>query len=836
MDEGTVTTQSRAQSYIIERPRLTKILDESEARIMLLCAPAGYGKTTLARQWVEGKEGVVWYSGGPAMADVAAFAAGIATALAEPSAKAEVGERIQRLASAGQKGPALARVVAATAGGVLCSILVIDDFHHAPESSSSEEFLTQLLKSAPFRLVLTTRMRPRWIAPRMLVYGEAMTVEMDDLAFSPAEVEAVLGASADLADRTLSQARGWPAVVGLAAMRGNGANPSEPLDGSQLYDFFADDLFARMPASLQEELFVLALAGDCEPELAKALTKDRFDAVITEAVARGFVSRGRDSVVAIHPLLRTFLLDRLRQQDENLIVTIRSRVLAILSAHERWDECLAALQAFPDAELILSTIDQASTCLLRAGRIGGLRQWLELASQHDVSDALLLLIEAEVAVREGNHSAAQMLGERAGAQLRGDYAGRAYVAAARAAHMVGDEERVTAWARAACDSAVDLECKRDALWVWYCSALEGKGRRELEILERLVELGSDNPNHSVRLVIAQAMESHHHGPARRARALCLSGRALLPHATDPFIRTSFLNLSSFVAVQAGAYKDAITIAEDLLGEARASGLDFAVGHALVGKASALIGLRRLLAARQTLEAVAVDRCTEDHASANAVLQQVKLLIALSDLERARVLLTREVPASLSLGTHDEFVAYRALIDAAQDKHPDALGAPDDLWSVDAQTVMHLARVIRALRDDDESAPDRATPLLHQALQDGQVDIVVTACRTFPELAAVGARHAETARMLRDVFLLSNDFDLARRAGLEMPRELRRDEPLSPREREVYEHLIAGRSNKQIAQALFISESTTKVHVRHIFEKLGVHTRAEAAHLRLGDDA
>jgi ATP/maltotriose-dependent transcriptional regulator MalT len=35
---------------IIKRPRLTRILDESGARIILLVAPAGYGKTTLAHE------------------------------------------------------------------------------------------------------------------------------------------------------------------------------------------------------------------------------------------------------------------------------------------------------------------------------------------------------------------------------------------------------------------------------------------------------------------------------------------------------------------------------------------------------------------------------------------------------------------------------------------------------------------------------------------------------------------------------------------------------------------------------------------------------------------
>ena len=58
--EGTVTTQAAAQSYIIKRPRLTKLLDESEARIILLCAPAGYGKTTLAREWVGNSSTSPW--------------------------------------------------------------------------------------------------------------------------------------------------------------------------------------------------------------------------------------------------------------------------------------------------------------------------------------------------------------------------------------------------------------------------------------------------------------------------------------------------------------------------------------------------------------------------------------------------------------------------------------------------------------------------------------------------------------------------------------------------------------------------------------------------------
>ncbi|HET9292425.1 MAG TPA: response regulator transcription factor, partial [Actinomycetes bacterium] len=63
--------------------------------------------------------------------------------------------------------------------------------------------------------------------------------------------------------------------------------------------------------------------------------------------------------------------------------------------------------------------------------------------------------------------------------------------------------------------------------------------------------------------------------------------------------------------------------------------------------------------------------------------------------------------------------------------------------------------------------------------------------------------------------------------------------LTPRELEVLRLVAAGRSNGQIAEALFISRKTASVHVSNILAKLGVHTRTEAAAAahRLGlDDA
>jgi len=107
------------------------------------------------------------------------------------------------------------------------------------------------------------------------------------------------------------------------------------------------------------------------------------------------------------------------------------------------------------------------------------------------------------------------------------------------------------------------------------------------------------------------------------------------------------------------------------------------------------------------------------------------------------------------------------------------------------------------------------------------DLVLQAAAIFAELGANPAIAHATRRL--------------RALGVRDPRPLRRDPPpgartspqgLSEREREVLALLAAGRTDREIADTLFISPRTASKHVSAILAKLDVTSRAEAAVLAL----
>lgn len=59
-----------------------------------------------------------------------------------------------------------------------------------------------------------------------------------------------------------------------------------------------------------------------------------------------------------------------------------------------------------------------------------------------------------------------------------------------------------------------------------------------------------------------------------------------------------------------------------------------------------------------------------------------------------------------------------------------------------------------------------------------------------------------------------------------------DEALTAREIEVLRHIAGGNRNRDIAEKLFISEETVKVHIKHIMDKLGASDRTQAVAIAL----
>ena len=59
-------------------------------------------------------------------------------------------------------------------------------------------------------------------------------------------------------------------------------------------------------------------------------------------------------------------------------------------------------------------------------------------------------------------------------------------------------------------------------------------------------------------------------------------------------------------------------------------------------------------------------------------------------------------------------------------------------------------------------------------------------------------------------------------------------PLSPRELEVAQLVARGLTNKQIGQALYVSERTAENHVQHILTKLRLRNRSQIAVWASGD--
>jgi DNA-binding CsgD family transcriptional regulator len=133
-------------------------------------------------------------------------------------------------------------------------------------------------------------------------------------------------------------------------------------------------------------------------------------------------------------------------------------------------------------------------------------------------------------------------------------------------------------------------------------------------------------------------------------------------------------------------------------------------------------------------------------------------------------------------------------------------------------------VVASKTRDTAAARTHARQALDATTKSGLIESFVCAYRGCPELVVSLLADVGTHEDLERVLAAAGDASIAPSTNYGSHSVMN----LSKREKEVLGLVAHGLSNAEIGQRLFISPVTVKVHVRHIFEKLGVKSRAEAA--------
>ena len=817
-------------SHIIERPRLTRLLDETPAKIILLVAAAGYGKTTLARQWAEAKDPKpVWNQGDRGSTDLAVLAASLADAVCRivPGA----GRRMKRRLS-GVLDPA--RDIANLADLLIEDLrqwpsnawLVFDDYHFIAGSQSSEDLIEILLTRTPLRMLIASRQRPRWATARHITYGEVLELTSKDLAMTDDEMRQLLRAhDAASADRVKELAAGWPAVLSLAARFPDRA--LHPLGfGTDVYDFFAEELFRGLPVESQRALIKLAFAPELTPFVVTLAYPGDIRLLLRETLDVGFLNMSIDAI-DLHPLVRDFLRSRNDVLEWSSLMKFIDDLMFHLIRTEQWDNAFSVLVSFPSSQNFLRLIRRGLKPLLSQGRVSTIRQWLQYAAEHSFGSPEVYLAEADLCVRDGNPKRARFFAKLAinDPRTADRDRSRSFYLAGLSSQLTDDFAAAAQFFEQARDAATTQEDLREALWGLFVTLNDLEldpalgALREVEAL-----LDPDDPNDVLR-----GASAFFHRMARTSGSLILAlaalsnARSVADEATDPRAIARFVQLHPQCAMLVGEYQLALQLGDSALATLSEVGVDFAKLHILMTRAYALAGLGRRQEAWPLLAQLEEEAKARDDAytGANIAVVRARLLLRAGDPGPAVEATMHRLPRRTCPGMAGELVGTRALAYACLGDLSAAMRAANEARStsqaVETTTAWKVAQAVTAIELSTGEADDQVAAALAHVEASGHWDGLTAALHAYPALVAHVSR-TNSASLPR---ILSYSQDVASPAG-------RAYRSLSHREREVLHLLAEGNSNQEIADALFIAVATVKVHIRHIFKKLGVRSRTQAA--------
>jgi LuxR family transcriptional regulator, maltose regulon positive regulatory protein len=851
LDERVVTEDlvARLDAAITQRP------------LTVLVAPAGSGKTTALAAWAAAAQGdVVWVRLGPDDDEPST----LASALLEGGRRqlgAGFGIRTAQLLAYAGAAPAARQLVTSLVndlGDHGSATLVLDDVHEAT-GAATLGFLDELLEHLPsdVRVVLGSRVEPALSLTRRRVRGELSELGLSDLLLEHDAIRRILaqeGQTSDVqVDAVLTASGGWAAAVRLATahVRADAALPAAPVQTAApdvlpaLRPFLAEEVLEILPGELCDFLLETSILDELSPDACDAVTRRSDSHELLDELDRRnlFVTRHQGSdgdTWRTHDLFAAFLREQLAARYTAAhLQELHRRAAAALPPFLSLPHLLAAGDHQEAADLIVglafSDLDSSTVVQLQPA-IGALPAEVRAADHRLVMLRLWpqhVAGQAHEVVRE-----LQPLWDRFASAERHREAGETGVFLAEAYLQLGDLERAgrtIEHALAHVDEWWRPFVIADATW-WNYYRNDWSGVSGC--LEEAVDLALASGEVAVQKAVGPALSPLllfvDRGPAWVADAVDRLASVLSEddHATVTGMRP----------VRAGAALLRLEVHRATT-ELR---------HCLTES----MGYGGMAWKHQEAELLLMAVClgSGDLASVQRVLDD-----ALPRLDEPVYRQYRHVYAYAAMRLHWYAGEHHEVV-AAYDRHlagPPRSGHLEEVV-VRAVAGAMVARIggrtddaLELLREGEEAQRggrcwllagmpglDRASILL----EEGRVAAAIEAALpTLDESARVGpgilfpearANRAVLERCLRAevhvdllrAVLAASEPAAVVRETLPIPGT---DEALSRRELEVLAEVSAGASNRQVADALFISEATVKSHLTRILRKLGASSRTHA---------
>ncbi len=427
----------RRRHDLLPRHRLVDFIhDHLDRRLILISAPAGFGKTSLLTDFASDTDlPVCWYTLDPFDRDLHLFLEHFISAIAHRFP--DFGQRSRiLLQQTSDPGANLYPLVATLVQEIYDTIpeyffLVLDDHHTVEDQEQINEFLDLFVTYVDenCHLIVASRTLPALPNLSLLVARRhAAGLSIDELRFTPDEIRALakqnynLELSPEQATTLAERTGGW--ITGLlltTAHRWAQASGEVTVRGRinvDIYDYLSRQVLDRQPAPLRDFLLASSVLDELSPELcADVLETDRPVALMDQVRIRNLFAiefEGDDYRLRYHDLFRDFLRDTLRHQSQARYRELTLQAAAAYARRGEWERAVSRYLLLKEHEQAASLIEKVATQMHETGRWDTLAGWIDSLPQAiRLQHPKLLVQRGKIHAERGEHALALALYDRA---------------------------------------------------------------------------------------------------------------------------------------------------------------------------------------------------------------------------------------------------------------------------------------------------------------------------------------------------------------------------------------------------------------------------------------